>query len=101
MILDKWIAQRLGVSTLTRGALLEWQNRALREIIARASAASPFYARYLSGVDASEPGELPFMDLRPLAEDPLALLCVPQGAVARAATLETSGTRGSRKRLSH
>lgn len=99
MILDKWIAQRLGVSTLTRGALLEWQNRALREIIARASAASPFYARYLSGVDASEPGELPFMDLRPLAEDPLALLCVPQGAVARAATLETSGTRGSRKRL--
>ena len=51
MILDKWIAQRLGVSTLTRGALLEWQNRALREIIARASAASPFYARYLSGVE--------------------------------------------------
>lgn len=98
MILDRWMARRLGLSVLTREALAEWQARALRETAARARAASPFYRRHLSGAGTTL-DTLPLMDFRPLAEDPLALLCVPQDAVARAATLETSGTRGGRKRL--
>ena len=98
MILDRWIARRLGVPILTREALADWQARALWETAARARAASPFYARHLGGAGTTL-DTLPLMDFRPLAEAPLALLCVPQDAVARAATLETSGTRGGRKRI--
>ena len=43
--------------------------------------------------------ELPFTTAADIRSDPLALLCVSQGRIARAVTLQTSGTTGPTKRI--
>ena len=103
--LDAWVAARAGLPLpLTRAALDAWQLERLRETIAYARAASPFY-RSRPGWPASEPGaledmaRLPFTQQADLVRNDPPLLVLSQSAIARAVTLETSGTSGQPKRL--
>ncbi|MGE4298486.1 MAG: DVU_1553 family AMP-dependent CoA ligase [Desulfovibrionaceae bacterium] len=104
--LDPWIAVRLGcASPVTRTSLDAWQAARLRETVARAQAASPFYAAHLAGMDAASlaspahVANLPLMTEDTLRREGQRLLCVPQDAVARVVSLRSSGTTGPAKRL--
>ncbi len=103
--LDGWMAERMGLAQpLTRAALDAWQLERLRETVAYARAASPFYRSRRDWPD-SEIGWLKDMALLPFTEqadlirnDP-PFLALSQSAIARAVTLDTSGTSGPPKRL--
>ncbi len=103
--LDAWVAARAGLSSpLTREALDAWQLERLRETIAYARAASPFYRSHRNwpAIELStlqDMARLPFTEQADLARNDPPLLVLSQSAVARAVTLETSGTSGPPKRL--
>jgi phenylacetate-coenzyme A ligase PaaK-like adenylate-forming protein len=103
--LDGWIADGIGVSgPLTRPALDTWQTDRLREAVAHARAASPFYRARRDWPDAefSSPEDvarLPFTTAADLSLNDSPLLALSQGDVARVVTLPSSGTSGPPKRL--
>ncbi len=103
--LDTWVAERTSLpSPLTRQDLDAWQLARLRETIAYARAASPFYRLRGDWPDIEiasleDFARLPFTDAADLARSDPPLLALSQSAVARAVTLETSGTGGQPKRL--
>ena len=105
--LDQWTRRKIGQSgarPLQRQHLARYQLEALNRTLAHVRQNSPFYRRHLT--DLSLPLEslddlsgVPFTTTADLRRDPLALLCVSQDRIARAVTLETSGTTGNPKRL--
>ncbi|MGO9483330.1 MAG: DVU_1553 family AMP-dependent CoA ligase [Rhodomicrobium sp.] len=103
--LDGWMAERMGLAQpLTRAALEAWQLARLRETIAHARAASPFYRSRRDWPDVGIGGfedlaRLPFTEQADLVRNDPPLLALSQSAIARAVTLDTSGTSGPPKRL--
>ena len=103
--LDGWMAERMGLAQpLTRDALDSWQLERLRETIAYARAASPFYRARRDWPDIEIGGlqdmaRLPFTEQADLIRNDPPLLALSQSAIARAVTLDTSGTSGQPKRL--
>ena len=105
--LDRWTRRRIGQSgarPLQRNDLARYQLAALNRTLAHVRQNSPFYRRHLA--DLSLPlgslddlAALPVTTAADLRRDPLALLCVSRDRIARAVTLETSGTTGAPKRL--
>jgi phenylacetate-coenzyme A ligase PaaK-like adenylate-forming protein len=103
--LDGWIVERMGLSgPLARPALAAWQTERLREAVAYARAASPFYRarRDWPDVEFASPEDvarLPFTTPADLLRNEPPLLALSQGEVARVVTLPSSGTNGPPKRL--
>lgn len=102
--LDAWIARRIGVpAPLQREALERWQLERLRETMERMRAQSPFHAARLAELPLPESlhdlARLPCTTEGDLRGKGLDMLCVPQDVVARAVSLQSSGTTGPAKRL--
>ena len=103
--LDGWMAERMGLARpLTRAALEAWQLERLRETIAYARAASPFYRTRRDWPDIEigtlkDMARLPFTKQAHLLRNDPPLLALSQSDIARAVTLDTSGTGGPAKRL--
>ncbi|MGX7950270.1 DVU_1553 family AMP-dependent CoA ligase [Oleidesulfovibrio alaskensis] len=90
---------------LTASGISAWQTDRLREVLALAAEASPYYRQALQGVDPASISargglhRLPLLHADVLRRAPLSLLCTSQDDVARVVTLDTSGTSGRPKRL--
>ena len=105
--LDRWIRRKIdpsGNGPLQRNDLARYQLAALNRTLAHVRQNSPFYRRRLANLSLplgslDELAVLPFTATADLRRNPLALLCVSQDRIARAVTLETSGTTGHPKRL--
>ncbi|MFH1156942.1 MAG: AMP-binding protein [Pseudomonadota bacterium] len=106
--LDPWIAARIGLDpamTVTPKSLAAYQLEKLRETLAYVRLSCPFYQDLFSGFpdkpleDLNSFRMLPFTTARDLSISPLRFLCVSQSRIARAVTLQTSGTTGPPKRL--
>ena len=104
--LEPWIRTRIGqaeTDLLTRPALESYQIRKLRETIALAREASPFYRHQLAGSAAvhslEDLARLPFTHPADLQEDERRFLCVSPREIERVVTLQTSGTTAVPKRL--
>ncbi|WP_445599829.1 DVU_1553 family AMP-dependent CoA ligase [Azospirillum sp. A39] len=103
--LDAWTARRMAVpEPLTRRAVEDHQLARLRETLAFVRTASPFYrsrADWPDGPPATlaDLARFPFTTPGDLAAAAPPLLAVPQSAVARIVTLDTSGTSGPPKRV--
>ena len=104
--LQAWIEDKTGHGACLNASTLEkWQFERLREQLAYARKHSPYYAKYLTGVDISsisgrsDLSRLPFTTARILREQHQDLLCVSGAQVARVTTLNTSGTGGDAKRV--
>ena len=105
--LDRWTARKIGQSgagLLQRQHLARYQLAALNRTLAYVRQNSPFYRRHLADLSLplgslDELAVLPVTTAADLRRAPLALLCVSQDRIARAVTLETSGTTGAPKRL--
>lgn len=104
--LDAWAAARMGLPLpLTAEAVTVHQLTRIRETVAHARTCSPFY-RSRSGwpEDSAIRGfddlaRLPFTDAADLVRGDPPLVAVPQSAVARIVTLDSSGTAGPPKRI--
>ncbi len=102
--LDAWAAERLG-GNLTREILERHQLERLRETVAWAAAASPFYRQRLAGHDPArltslaQAAELPFTTPAELREQGPRFLCLSQDQMARVVSLPSSGTSGPAKRV--
>lgn len=96
--IDAWTLAQAGLSTPDSAALRAWQLGQVAETVARIRAHGRFQTDRLRAFDGSLES-LPFTWPWELAEDPMAFLCVPQGQVARATTVTTSGTTGPKKRI--
>lgn len=106
--LDAWIVRKIGVdsdSRLDRDRLERYQLDALNRTLGHVRRHSPFYRQRLRRL-TSEPlpclndlTSVPLTDAGDLRRDPHAFLCVSQSRIARAVTLDTSGTTGRPKRL--
>lgn len=98
--LDAWTARAIGSAPpLTRAVLDAYQRQRLRETIAWAQRASPFYRRLLQGVASEDLRDLPFTTADDLRRNDPPLLCVSQSEISHVVTLDTSGTSGPPKRL--
>ena len=104
--LEPWIRTRIGqaeTDPLTRPALESYQIGKLRETIALAREASPFYRHQLAGSAAvhslEDLARLPFTHPADLQEDERRFLCVSPREIERVVTLQTSGTTAVPKRL--
>jgi len=102
--LENWISEKIGCKTglVTREAIERFQVSRLKETLALAVAASPFYKGHLAGFDMAslesieDLKRLPFTTPEDLRRNPLSFLCVSQGKIQR---VVTSGTTGEAKRL--
>ena len=105
--LEPWVCRRIGAPEgrpLERRDLAAYQLAALNRTLAHARQNSPFYRERLNGMPPrlatlDAVAALPFTTMDDLRRDPMALLCVSRDRIARAVTLQTSGTTGSPKRL--
>ncbi len=104
--LEGWIAAKIGCEgrPLDLDTLRSYQLVRLKETLALAQEASPFYRRSLGSKKVSLSSldglaDLPFTTPEQLAAAPLDFLCVPQDEVERIVTLPTSGTTGPPKRV--
>lgn len=101
-MLDRWIAERLGVSRLTPEGLKRWQLQKLNALLTYARTHSPFYAARLpsGGLSRLEDlAALPFTTAADLQREGTRLLCVGPDAVERIVTQFTSGSTGPSKRV--
>lgn len=96
--IDTWTVAQAGLSAADEAALRTWQLAHVAETVTRIQAHSRFQAKRLRSFDGNLES-LPFSWPAEVAADPLAFLCVPQGQVARATTVCTSGTTGPKKRI--
>lgn len=100
--LDIWTAEKLGVKSLSRKDIEEYQLRKLKETFHRAVENSPFFAalyKDLKFETLEDFRKLPFTGPEDVCEHGLDMLCVPQGQISRIVTMETSGTTGKPKRI--
>ena len=103
--LDGWMAERMGLAgPLTRPALAAWQAERLRDVVAHARMASPFYRARRDWPDREvasieDVARLPFTAPADLVRNDPPLLALSQADVARVVTLPSSGTSGAPKRL--
>jgi phenylacetate-coenzyme A ligase PaaK-like adenylate-forming protein len=106
--LEAWICRKIGIGNgarLDRRRLTQYQLEALNRTLVHARGDSPFYRQHLRGLppeplsSLDDLAGLPFTTSSDLRRDPRAFLCVSQDRIARAVTLDTTGTTGSPKRL--
>lgn len=104
--LDAWISQKIvNVGhTLSKERIEEYQLVKLRETIARARSASPFYRNLFQGIESNirtldDLKRFPFTTAENIKEHSLRFLCVSQDDINRVVTLDTSGTTANPKRL--
>ena len=106
--LDQWTAKRIGLppgSALTSDVLRQHQCRHLEATLALCRRQSLHYRPLLADSTLSELvagnglTRLPFTDPQHIQRSPLHFLCVSQSDVARAVTLQTSGTTAASKRV--
>ena len=104
-ILSDWVYSQAHLIKPSPAQFKLWQLEQVRETIALAKSASPFYRDHLAGIapenlsDLTSLADLPFMDGAILAEQGLRLLCVSQSRVERVRTFQTSGSTGPPKRI--
>lgn len=96
--IDTWTLALAGLEEPDGPALRRWQLAQVAKTVARIQNHSRFQAERLRSFDGTLES-LPFSWPSEVAADPLAFLCVPQGQVARATTVCTSGTTGPKKRI--
>ncbi len=103
--LDDWLRSCLDLWSVDARALRQWQMAELRRTLAHAQASGPLYRSLLGPYDPAalrslgDLGRLPRITADDLRRHPEALLCVSQDEVARAVTLQSSGTTGPGKRI--
>jgi phenylacetate-CoA ligase len=103
--LDGWTAQRMAVAApLTRAAIEAYQLAQIRETVAFARGASPFYRSWTDWPDIvleslADVTQLPFTRPADLLRNAPTLGAVSQREIARIVTLGTSGTSGPPKRI--
>ncbi len=106
--LENWIRYKTGLepgTTLTRKALEAYQAGMLAQTLAYVREHSPFYRNLYSKMPKAllsslkELSAYPFTYPKDIKQDSMAFLCVSQDRVARAVTLESTGTTGRPKRL--
>jgi len=107
--LDVWILKKIDEgrtsSPLSQDAIDRYQFEKLRKMVEYASQSSPFYRRFLYGIDGSQLktlddyASLPFTTGEDIQKQELKFLCVSQDEIARVVTLMTSSTTGPSKRL--
>ncbi len=96
--IDTWTMTQTGLGQASGQALRRWQLTRIVEAIDRIQAHGRFQAERLQSFDGTLES-LPFTWPSEVAANPLAFLCIPQGQVARATTVTTSGTTGPKKRI--
>ncbi len=96
--IDTWTLAQAGLAEADPAALRAWQLARLAETLSRIQSHSRLQAPRLQSFDGTL-DSLPFSWPSEIAADPLAFLCIPQGQVARATTVCTSGTTGPKKRI--
>ena len=111
MIVDDWIAKKIGLPSATkldRESLERWQIKKLSETVSLAQTKSSYYKEKFAGVTADFPSslsdleKLPFTTPEELALYGSRLVCVSAQDVSRIVTmnpLATSGTTGEPKRV--
>lgn len=100
--LDIWTARKLGVKTLTREVIENYQLEKIKETINWAADHSPFYKELYHGqkVESWEAfRQLPFTSPADVVERGMGMVCVGQSRISRIVTLDTSGTTGNPKRI--
>ena len=105
---DQWTADKMGIplGELSQERLEAWQLEAFRETAAYARENSRYYREHLKDIRLEELRSLADLQSLPtVSEADLAgnepdFLCVKPSDVCRIVTVPTTGTSGSRKRLS-
>jgi phenylacetate-CoA ligase len=106
--LESWVQQKISpieLSQLTRSQIEAYQLHKLRETVARIKKESPFYREVLSEFSANDLtnlnsfSRLPFTTPDNVRKSGLEMLSISQDEIARAVTLNTSGTTGEGKRI--
>ncbi len=106
--LDSWTGSKIRLEpgrTLTRKTLEAYQVKMLAQTIAYVREHSPFYRDFFSEMPKAPLSSLeelsayPFTYPEDIKQDSMAFLCVSQDRVARAVTIESTGTTGRPKRL--
>ncbi|BAF58866.1 coenzyme F390 synthetase [Pelotomaculum thermopropionicum SI] len=107
--LESWFLKKAadagGAEPLTRTLIESYQLQKLKETLALARAASPFYRRHLENFPAEQLRSLkdlqafPFTTAGDISKNPLLFLCVSQDQINRVVTINSSGTTGRPKRV--
>ena len=100
--MDIWTARKLGVNTLTRDAIENYQLEKIKETINWAAKNSPFYGELYRGVTVEtweDFRRLPFTSPADVYERGMDMVCVAQSQISRIVTMDTSGTTGRPKRI--
>ncbi|AOT71467.1 DVU_1553 family AMP-dependent CoA ligase [Geosporobacter ferrireducens] len=103
--LESWIVDRTGIQERSRRALEAYQVKKVRETVEYAKKNSLFYRKQLKDIrtedirSLKDLQNLPFTFPQDIRQNPYGFLCVPQRAVKRIVTLNTSGTTGEGKRI--
>ncbi|QTA79947.1 AMP-binding domain-containing protein [Desulfonema limicola] len=106
--LENWIKAKIGLNpenSLTEQALAAYQLEKLQETLAYVLKFSPFYRKLFSGLPKhpvsclEDLAKLPMTRADDICKNPMQFLCVSQSHIARAVTLQTSGTTNAPKRL--
>lgn len=103
-VLDNWIKEKYFPTTeWNREQLKGWQLERIQEIFSLAKGKSPFYRKIYRGIALPEHWadfrRLPAIGSEAVKRDGGKMLCVSQREIARAVTLDTSGTTDKPKRL--
>lgn len=97
--LDIWTARKLGVQSLTREIISDYQLEKIKETVNWAAEHSPFY-KELPLVDTwADVQMLPFTTPDDVCGRGMEMLCVGQSQISRIVTMDTSGTTGKPKRI--
>lgn len=107
LYLDEWILKKTETmeTSLTREVLEKYQRQKLMETLHRVLGNSRFYREKLGEFDSrsirslSDIAKLPFTTMEELSERGKDMICVPQDAISRIVSLNTSGTTGVPKRV--
>lgn len=109
LYLDNWIKEKIGADKndlLSRSAITEYQNNALRNTILNAINNSSFYQNLYHDIDVdkeilsiSDISKLPLIDEKTVLKHGTQMSCVPASQISRIVTLETSGSTGNPKRI--
>ncbi|CAG34993.1 DVU_1553 family AMP-dependent CoA ligase [Desulfotalea psychrophila] len=107
--LDRLLLRRMGMSEESSAPTAEemsaWQLKYLQKTILHAREKSPFYRRHFAGLELESLDSLQAFSALPrvtaddLRAGPEQFLCVSQDEIARAVTVQSSGTTGAPKRI--
>lgn len=102
--LEQWIGEKIGTIPLTEEALRAYQLQKINKTIRYAKEHSSFYQQLYpnqlpSILDWQQISQLPFTRAEDIQTQGARMVCVPQEAIYRIVTLQTSGTTAKPKRI--